>query len=233
MGGDGDIQVFDIKYPLGRAMRLVNVYDQLRQVERVKSQGRPAQTARWDGIMGWNKTLLGGDWNAHSNRWGPECPPKRDEVILINHMDEYDLTDVTDGEATHPRERNGEISKSLIEFFIKKAGMANNLEIATDLATTSDHMIVCAHLRWDEGEGVKVLRKIMGWDIDGLKSEEEEENYKKAKKYWEDKSSKRPVLNKGSSREELQKEAEWIQRNFVTHLIRCCRKVEVCARSKR
>jgi len=32
MGGDGDVQVFDIKYPLGREMRLVNVYDQLRQV---------------------------------------------------------------------------------------------------------------------------------------------------------------------------------------------------------
>jgi hypothetical protein len=31
MGGDGDVQVFDIKYPPGRKMRLVNVYDQLRQ----------------------------------------------------------------------------------------------------------------------------------------------------------------------------------------------------------
>jgi len=63
MGGDGDVQVFDIKYPSGREMRLVNVYDQLRQVERVRSQGRPAQTARWREIMGRNKILLGGDWN--------------------------------------------------------------------------------------------------------------------------------------------------------------------------
>jgi len=30
-GGNGDIEVFDIKYPSGRKMRLVNVYDQLRQ----------------------------------------------------------------------------------------------------------------------------------------------------------------------------------------------------------
>jgi len=29
-GGDGDVQVFDIKYLSGRKMRLVNVYDQLR-----------------------------------------------------------------------------------------------------------------------------------------------------------------------------------------------------------
>jgi len=233
MGGDGDVQVFDIKYPSGREMRLVNVYDQLRQEGGVRSQGRPAQTARWRDIMGRNNILIGGDWNAHSDRWDPECPPKRDEVFLTNLMDEYDLTDVTDGEATHTSTRNGEESRSLIDFFITKAGMADKLEIATDLATTSDHAIVCAHLRWDEGEGAKVSRKVTGWDIDGLKSEEEKENYQKAKKYWKDKSSERPILTEESSEEELQKEAEWIQRNFANHVNRCCKKVRVCARSKR
>ena len=68
MGGDGDVQVFDIKYPSGRKMRLVNVYDQLGQVEGVRSQGRPAQTARWKEIMGHDKIHLGGEWNAHSDR---------------------------------------------------------------------------------------------------------------------------------------------------------------------
>ena len=111
--------------------------------------------------------------------------------------------------------------------------MADRLETSTDLATTSDHAIVCAHSRWDEGEGVEVLRKVTGWDIDGLKSKDEEENYKKAQKEWKDKSSKRPVLDEKSSEEDLQKEAEWIQRNFVNHLNRCCKKVKVCARSKR
>jgi hypothetical protein len=183
--------------------------------------------------MGWNNILLGGYWNAHSDRWNPECPPKRDEVFLRNLMDEYDLTDVTDGEATHTSTRNGEISRLLIDFFITKAGMADSLEIATDLATTSDHAILCTHLRWDKREGVKVLRKVTGWDIDGLKSEEEKENYEKAKKIWKDKSSERPVLTEKSSGEDLQKEAEWIQRNFVNHLNRCCKKVKVCTRSKR
>jgi len=99
-------------------------------------------------------------------------------------MDEHDLPDVTDGKATHTNLRNGEISRWLIDFFITKARMADNLEISTDLATTSDHAIVCAHLRWDEGEGAKVSRKVKGWDIDGLKSEGEKENYEKAKTYW-------------------------------------------------
>ena len=40
---------------------------------------------------------------------------------------------------------------------------------------------MCAQSRLDEGEGVNVSRKITGWDIDGLDSEEEEENYKKRK----------------------------------------------------
>jgi len=181
-GGDGDVQVFDIRYPSCRKMRLVNVYDQLRQEGGVRSQGRPAQTARWREIMEQEKILLGGDWNAHSDRWDPQCPPKRDAIFLENLMDEYELIDVTDGEETHSNTRNGETSGSLIDFFITKALMADRLEISTDLATTSDHAVVCAQLRWDEGEGAKVSRKITGWDIDGLKSKEEEENYKKAKK---------------------------------------------------
>jgi hypothetical protein len=40
-------------------------------------------------------------------------------------------------------------------------------------------------------------------------------------------------LTEESSDDELQKEAEWIQRNFANHLNRCCKKVKVCARSKR
>jgi len=69
--------------------------------------------------------------------------------------------------------------------------------------------------------------------MDGLKQEEEKEHFEKAKKQWEEKSSKRPVLNEKSSGEELQEEAEWIQRNFVNNLNRCCKKVTVCAISKR
>jgi len=148
-------------------------------------------------------------------------------------MDEYDLIDVTDGEETHSNTRNGETLGSLIDFFITKASMADRLEISTDLATTSDHAVVCAQLRCDEGEGAKVSRKITGWDIDGLKSKEEEENYKKTQKEWKDKSLKRPVLDENSSEDDLQKEAEWIQWNFVNHLNRCCKKIKVCARSKR
>jgi len=232
-GGDGDVQVFDIRYPLGRKMRLANVYDQLRQEEGVRSQGRPAQTARWSEIMKQEKILLGGDWNAHSDRWDLQCPTKRDATCLENLMDEYDLIDVTDGEGTHSNTRNGGTSGSLIDFFITKASMADRLETSTDLATTSDHAMVCARLRWDEGEGAKVSRKITGWDIDGLKSKEEEEKYTNAQKDWKDKSSKRPVLDEKSSGDELQREAEWIQRNFVNHLNGCCKKIKVCAKSKR
>jgi len=61
MGGDGDVQVFDIKYPSGRKMRLVNVYDQLRQEGGLRSQGRLAQMARWSEIMEQENILLRGD----------------------------------------------------------------------------------------------------------------------------------------------------------------------------
>ena len=120
-GGDGDVQVFDIHYPTGRKMRLVNVYDQLRQEGGMRSQGRLAQTARWNEIMEQEKILLGGDWNAHSNRWDPQCPPKQDANFVENLMDEYNLIDVTDGEETHTYTRNCETSGSVINFVITKA----------------------------------------------------------------------------------------------------------------
>jgi len=65
------------------------------------------------------------------------------------------------------------------------------------------------------------------------KQEEKEENCEKAKKQWEEKSSKRPVLNGKSSQEWFQQEAEWIQRNFVNYPNSCFRKFKVCVRSKR
>ena len=102
--------MFDIRYPAGRKMTLVNVYDQLRQEGEVRSQGRPAQTARWSEVMGQEKILLGGDWNAHSDRWDLQCPPKRDAIFLDNLMDQYNLIYVTDWEETHSNTTNGETS---------------------------------------------------------------------------------------------------------------------------
>jgi len=40
-------------------------------------------------------------------------------------------------------------------------------------------------------------------------------------------------LDESSSEEELQEEAEWIQRNYVNHLNTHLKEVRVCARSKR
>jgi len=60
--------------------------------------------------------------------------------------------------------------------------MVDDLEISTEDSTTSDHAIVCPHIRWDKGEGAKLSRKVTAWDIDELKSEEEKEIYKWQKK---------------------------------------------------
>jgi uncharacterized protein involved in tolerance to divalent cations len=61
----------------------------------------------------------------------------------------------------------------------------------------------------------------------------DEENYKKVQQYWGEKSRSRSILNEKSSGEDVQEEAEWIQQNFVNYLNRYCKKIKVCARSKR
>jgi hypothetical protein len=124
--------------------------------------------------------------------------------------------------------RNGETSGSRIDFFITKASMADNLEIPTDLATTFDPAIVCAHIRWDQEEGAKVSKMITGWDINGLPGEtqEEKKNLKKIHKQWEERSTKNPILNEESNEEDLQREADWIQKLFFNHLNRHCKKIK-------
>jgi len=199
-GGDGDVQVIDIRYPSGRKMRLVNVYDQLRQEGGVRSQGRPAQTARWWEIMEQEKILLGGDWNAHSDRWDPQCPPKRDANFLENLMDEYNLIDVTDGEETNSNMRNGETSGSLIDFLITKAVMADRLEISTDLATTSYHAVVCAQLRWDEGKEPKYREKLRDGILMGLSQRRRKKNIKKHKKRGRRRAQRDPFWRRIATR---------------------------------
>jgi len=77
-------------------------------------------------------------------------------------MDVYNFTDVADGQAIQTNARHGEVSRSLIDLIKIKPQMADISEISTDDATTSDHGMVCAHIRWDEGEGAKVSRKVTG-----------------------------------------------------------------------
>jgi hypothetical protein len=120
-----------------------------------------------------------------------------------------------------------------IDFFMTKASIAEQLETSTELTTTSDHVLLLTHLRCGEGERVKVSRKVTQWDMDGLKLKEEKEHFKKAEKQWRDKSSKRTILNENSRKEELQREAEWVEQNFVNNLDRYCKKVKVCPRWKR
>lgn len=96
--------------------------------------------------MGHARILLGGDWNAHSDRCDPQYQPTGGAGFFKNLMDEYDSTDVTYGVATHMNLRNVKTLESLIDVFMTKALMANQKDICTDLPTTLDHAIVSAHL---------------------------------------------------------------------------------------
>jgi hypothetical protein len=71
------------------------------------------------------KILVGGDWNAHSDRWNPRCQPRNDVTFVENLMNEYGLVGVADQEATWFGNRNGEAPASLIDIFTTKAAMAD------------------------------------------------------------------------------------------------------------
>jgi menaquinone-dependent protoporphyrinogen IX oxidase len=62
-GVGGDIQVLDMQWHGQCQVRVVNVYDALRQSDKT----RPARYADWAHIINAN-TILVGDFNAHSPR---------------------------------------------------------------------------------------------------------------------------------------------------------------------
>ena len=86
----------------------------------MRSQRRLAQTAKWEHIIGLNKILDGGDWNAHSDRWDPRCRPRRDYDFVETVMDEQVLINDTDQEPTDTCMRNSEIMESRIDCFVIK-----------------------------------------------------------------------------------------------------------------
>jgi len=133
--------------------------------------------------MEWDRILLGGDWNAHGDRWEPQCPQKIDTSLLETLMDEYELVDHMDRELTHTNMADGETAESLINFFITKATLTNRLEIPIAFETTSDQAIVFTLLKWDHKKGVKDSRTITGCGIAGLKQQGEKENSEKAQKW--------------------------------------------------
>jgi endonuclease/exonuclease/phosphatase family metal-dependent hydrolase len=92
---EGDAQVWDLQRGTTR-IRIANVYDQIR-----RSDGsRPSRFINWTEVIN-SRTVVAGDFNAHSRRWNPLLnAPARDHRYLEDFIDTHALSPIGDGEAT-------------------------------------------------------------------------------------------------------------------------------------
>jgi hypothetical protein len=232
LGGDGDVQAFDIVDKKGKKVRLVNVYDQLYQKDNTRSTTRPARSADWEKIMNARNVVLCGDWNAHSKEWNERCTHRRDATFLENLIQMHDLQVMNDEEDTYHATREGKNIGSKIDITLAKGEVSRDLTAETltddDSATLSDHMMI--QVRWGgDSQGARTSSKITGWDIDKM----EEEDLKEAKELWGRLMGDREILSEVSAIPELEEEAIAIRESLTDVLNQKAKKLRVCARSKR
>ena len=228
------MQVIEIKNSEGRLMvRVANVY--AAPVFGASGGERPCEGIDWTGVLEDGKGVMGGDFNCHSNRWDrrEEKEYGRDAEWTLGIIDEFGLRIINDGTCTYNKhDRNGGFYESVIDLTLagEEVRVSDYRVLEGDQGETgSDHRVIS--WRIDLGGGHRKHRQDVGWDIGSLVKDKE--LLCKTRKTWEEKIGKVPRLGDNASVEELETQAEEVQRAIIEALDKHARKVRVCARSKR
>lgn len=218
-----------------RRTRIVNIYDnwvgrdQIWQGDREEKR-RAIQDAEWETIID-GRTVLAGDFNAHSTYWNPECKRRERAEILEGLIDKYNL--IINNDTLIPTRPKQTAGRSVIDltFTTPILGFVAAWTIDSEYATPSDHELITFDLEnLDETFGsMGPSKETTGWTLINLPEKTE----KAMEEQWKMFAAKRPKISEKSNREELDLEAQWIT-DTLTHIFNLFRKpLRVCARSKR
>jgi hypothetical protein len=237
----GDAQVLSVgrKNKTGRVLRIANIYS--APVFGERGEGRPAHHANWTEVLG-EDTIIAGDFNAHSPRWNPHGPLRRNHHFLEELMDDYGLIVKNDGTATrHPdcEVEEDEPPISIIDLTLASPRIGHRVvdwRVLDDdrYATDSDHEII----EWFFDGGAQAMDRehlMRGWSLTALlgNSDEVRDARRDAGQGWTVLLADRQSLEDDSSRAELEEEAVRIQQATIEILNKHAKKITLCARSKR
>jgi hypothetical protein len=208
-------------------LRLINVYD-------APTQQRPARNLDWDRVIG-PRTILAGDFNAHSPMWNPMMlPSKRTSSagFLEGLIHKHELTVWNDTQATF--ERKGAGNHSIIDLTLTTPDLIMEewaLEGEKE-ATNSDHALITWELAAGPGaqRGPHTTSKVVtGWKIEEMGEEEHEA----AEAEWRKRAVGRPLTSSQATPVEIEAEAEWLSQTLCEVLTLHAKPKRVCARSRR
>ena len=219
-----------------RKTRLINCYDNRIGLNttyhgEIDSNRRAIEDINWEPLIQ-GRTILLGDFNAHSPEWNPLITLRIEAGPLEQIIKDFDLIlNNEPGAITRPNARN---NKSIIDliFTTIQIGLLDSWLIEEDLSTPSDHeLIVFSWLDLNLNQSENRNQEITGWDIDKLLKDEEK--LKLAYSYWQENSENRILIDNLSIKEDLEKEAIWLEETLTKTLNLYAKPLRITAYSKR
>ena len=249
IGVGGDIQIIDTwereedgekrqaGKRKGRRTRIVNVYDSAKP-----GGGRVLEDAEWNKIIT-GRTIICGDFNAHSPVWNPRCIDRRNHKPLEKIIEEFDLIVNNDDSPTYAVERMSQTSIIDLTLTTIPVGLLANWAVERDnQATMSDHAVITWELEYSEkveNDQQRRERLTTGWDIKGMMEEEPKEGEEAplardlAEKEWKRRSEARARLGPEPTRVQIEAEAKWMGGTITAVLNQYAKQLRITARSKR
>jgi len=218
-----------------RRTRLVNCYDNWVGGDCVW-QGDSTQRRRAIEDVNWveliqGRTLLLGDFNAHSLLWNPQARARSNAAPLEALIERFELLVENDPDVpTRPKTTPG-ISIIDLALTTRELGPLECWTVDTEHQTGSDHELIV--LEWAPVNKARPdsSLEITGWHIQALQSDAAA--LKLAAADWEVRTALRPELGSNCTREEAIEEAEWLQSTLVETLNTHAKPLRVSAFSKR
>lgn len=230
-----DVWELDIHKKKKRRTRIVNVYDnwvgrgQLWQGE-AEEKRRAIQDVDWEKVIE-GRTVLVGDFNAHSVYWNPDCTRRERAEDLEALIDKYEL--IVNNDTAVPTRPKNTAGHSIIDLTITTPalGFVASWSIDPEYATPSDHELITFDLEnLDHTSGsIGASKEITGRALKELTADQE----KSMESHWKAIAAEHPSILETSSREELDREAQWISDRLSEVLDHNCKPLRICVRSKR
>ncbi|EED23618.1 reverse transcriptase, putative [Talaromyces stipitatus ATCC 10500] len=137
-------------------------------------------------------------------------------------------------DSTASFETSTEPRVSIIDLTISSQalGPLSGWEIESQRLTPSDHVMIWASWEPPATMSTEPTRKeVTGWQIEALLGDKKA--LQEAKDTWNELAKTQPILTDTTSTEEVEREAEWIERTLTEVLNKHCKQIKLCARSKR
>lgn len=202
-----------------------HVYEGNRQEKR-----KVTEDVEWSEVIT-NRTVLVGDFNAHSLEWNSACLWRERVEIPEALLRDYDLIINNDTSIlTRPIRTLG---RSVIDLTLTTPdlGLVSAWNIDLDYSTPSDYELITFDLENIDQtqDGLGPGKEVIGWDVKDATIIQEEA----AMCEWEDLKRDRSSITSTSIQIELGEEAEWVGELLTNILNRHFKLLRVCAGSKR